>query len=417
VLMESTIEVDHISKKFSYNMKSALKYGARDIIKAALGITGESNGLRPGEFWAVRNATFDLKPGECLGLMGLNGSGKSTLLKMLNGIYLPDDGEIRVLGRVGALIELGAGFHPNLTGRQNIYTKGALMGLHKQEIDSIFDNIVDFADIGKFIDSPVKIYSSGMYVRLGFSVAINIRPDILLVDEVLAVGDFKFRQKCLEKINELRHKMAVILVSHNINDIILFCNRAIVLEKGKISYEGPPKEAAAFYLDEIESKAKKRQAHKKEIKEEKSIKASFAGEIFHNKEKITDIAVKWVDDSCNEISSIKPRQYLALDITFKTLVVPNRLVIGVPIWTIKGDYVTGISTDMTDQQILVGPEGRVTARLVFDKHIFNPGKYIAVTAIHDRTEYLYRNVTKEFEILPTQRHFGFVTAEHRWEFN
>ncbi len=410
------LEIEGVSKKFSYSMRSALKYGSKDLIRNAFGLSVNSKELRPGEFWALKDVSLDLKSGESVGLIGLNGSGKSTLLKMINGIYLPDEGEIRYLGKVGALIELGAGFHPSLTGRQNIYSKGALMGLSKNEIDAILDDIINFADIGKFIDSPVKNYSSGMHVRLGFSVAVNIRPDILLVDEVLAVGDFKFQQKCLEKINELKSKMSVMFVSHSMNNIILFCDKAIVLNKGKVTYQGSPKDAVEFYLEEIEAKAKKQQIQKREVKQEKRVKASFCGEIFHNEKKISDVLHKWVDKNGNEVASIKTGQYLALEISFKLLFKPINLIIGIPVWTINGDYVTGISTDMTNQDIRIGKDGSVHVKLIFNKHIFNPGKYIAVTSIHDRNEFVYRNICNEFEIIPTQRHYGFVTADHQWEF-
>lgn len=409
-------EVDKISKKFSHNMKSALKYGANDMFKAALGIATNQSALRPGEFWAVKDVSFDLKPGEGLGLVGLNGSGKSTILKMLNGIYLPNEGEIRLNGKMGALIEIASGFHPNLTGKQNIYHKGALMGLKKEMIDELFDSIVDFADIGKFIDSPVKMYSSGMHVRLGFSVAVNISPDILLVDEVLAVGDFRFRQKCLDKINELRSKMSVILVSHNMNDIILFCNKAIVIDKGKVGFDGTPKDAAKFYFEEVEAKAKKKIIHKKEMKQKKAVRASFAGQVFHNSEKINNVNCHWADADDNQITAVKTSQHLALKFSFNLLYKPKNLIIGVPIWTKDGDYVTAVSTDIYDQKIDIKNDNYIEGKLIFDRNIFNPADYISVLSIFDRNECIYRELNEGFKIIPSHRHFGFVTAEHRWEF-
>ncbi len=179
-------------------------YGFRDILRDTAGLHPKSDRLRRKEFWAVDDVSFELRKGETLGIIGPNGAGKTTLLKMLNGIVLPDKGSLRIKGRVGALIQVGAGFHPQLTGRENIYINGAILGMGKREIDKKFDAIVEFADIGDFLDTPVKHYSSGMFVRLGFAVAVHCEPEILLVDEVLAVGDTGFQTKCFNKIGELK---------------------------------------------------------------------------------------------------------------------------------------------------------------------------------------------------------------------
>ncbi|GAI09374.1 unnamed protein product, partial [marine sediment metagenome] len=193
--------------------------------------------MRRKEFWAVDDVSFELKKGETLGLIGPNGAGKTTILKMLNGIILPDRGSIRMKGRVGALIQIGAGFHPQLTGRENIYINGSILGMSKREIDKKFDAIVEFADIGDFLDSPVKHYSSGMFVRLGFAVAVHCEPDILLVDEVLAVGDEGFQTKCFNKIGELKKNgTTAILVSHNMHIVSTFTQKVILLNNAKPKY-------------------------------------------------------------------------------------------------------------------------------------------------------------------------------------
>jgi lipopolysaccharide transport system ATP-binding protein len=188
--------------------------------------------LRDGEFYAVRDVSFELRRGECLGLIGHNGAGKTTLLKILNGLIKPDRGRIEMNGRVGALIALGAGFNPILTGRENIYINGSVLGLSKKEIDEKIDEIIEFAEIGDFIDMPVQNYSSGMSVRLGFSIASSLRPDILLLDEVLAVGDIRFVVKCLNRLRDIASDSAVILVSHNMQSISGFCSRVVMLERG-----------------------------------------------------------------------------------------------------------------------------------------------------------------------------------------
>jgi lipopolysaccharide transport system ATP-binding protein len=212
-------------------------YGFRDILRDTAGLRPKSDRLRRKEFWAVDDVSFELKKGETLGLIGPNGAGKTTILKMLNGIVLPDKGRVKIKGRVGALIQIGAGFHPQLTGRENIYINGAILGMGKREIDKKFDTIVEFADIGDFLETPVKHYSSGMFVRLGFAVAVHCEPDILLVDEVLAVGDEGFQNKCFNKIGELRKNgTTTILVSHNMHVVSTFTERVIFLNNAKGKY-------------------------------------------------------------------------------------------------------------------------------------------------------------------------------------
>ncbi|GHB37244.1 ABC transporter ATP-binding protein [Mongoliitalea lutea] len=229
---EVLIKVEGVSKKFCKDLKTSLWYGVKDLV---FGIKGHNSDgeLRPKEFWAVRDINFELRRGECLGLIGHNGAGKSTLLKILNGLINPDAGTVTMRGRVGALIELGAGFNPILTGRENIYNNGAVLGFTRKEIDSKVDAIIDFAEIRDFIDMPVQNYSSGMKVRLGFAVAAQMEPDILIIDEVLAVGDVGFRFKCLNAIGELMKNSAVIFVSHSMPMIYRVCNEVMLMKAGK----------------------------------------------------------------------------------------------------------------------------------------------------------------------------------------
>jgi lipopolysaccharide transport system ATP-binding protein len=215
-------------------------------------VAARDEDLREGEFYAVRDVSFELRRGECLGLIGHNGAGKTTLLKMLNGLIKPDTGRIEMNGRVGALIALGAGFNPILTGRENIYINGSVLGLSKKEIDEKIEEIIDFAEIGEFIDAPVQNYSSGMQVRLGFSVASSLSPDILILDEVLAVGDIGFVIKCLNRVRNMTAKAAVVLVSHNMQFISSFCSRVIFMERGKTRLDTEqPAEAIGRYYEMI----------------------------------------------------------------------------------------------------------------------------------------------------------------------
>jgi lipopolysaccharide transport system ATP-binding protein len=201
-------------------------------------------------FWALKNISFEIKTGEVVGIIGRNGAGKTTLLKVLSRITEPTVGLAEVHGRVGSLLEVGTGFHPELTGRENIYLNGAILGMKKAEIDRKFDDIVAFAEVGKFLDTPVKRYSSGMYIRLAFAVAANLEPDILLVDEVLAVGDAVFQKKCLGKMDEVaKGGRTVLFVSHNMEAVLNLCENCFVLNDGALVFQGPTEEALKFYLD------------------------------------------------------------------------------------------------------------------------------------------------------------------------
>jgi lipopolysaccharide transport system ATP-binding protein len=233
---EVVVSVKNVSKKFCKTLKRSMAYGIIDLSKNLVGLKPDSNELRKDEFWALHDINLELRKGDVLGLIGVNGSGKTTLLRLLAGIFPPDKGEIMAKGRIGALIAVGAGFHPHMTGRENIYLNGTILGMSRDEIDSKFQEIVDFSAIGDFLDAPVSTYSSGMRVRLGFSIAVHIKPDILLIDEVLAVGDLNFTMKCFNAIDRIISNTAVIYVSHNISQVQRICNKILVMEKGKIVY-------------------------------------------------------------------------------------------------------------------------------------------------------------------------------------
>jgi len=243
------ISVRDIGKCYRRN-KTMTHDSVRDIIQDGVANLLSGGKAKPTkeDFWALSGANFDIKRGENVGIIGLNGAGKSTLLKVLSRIVTPTTGEARIYGRLGALLEVGTGFHAELTGRENTFLYGSILGMTRKEVEAKFDAIIDFSEIGEFIDTPVKRYSSGMYVRLAFAVAAHLDPDILLLDEVLSVGDFAFQRKCMNFARSLEQKGSTILfVSHNMFSIKSMCERVIYLKKGKIVYDGPTDEGLAMY--------------------------------------------------------------------------------------------------------------------------------------------------------------------------
>jgi ABC-type polysaccharide/polyol phosphate transport system ATPase subunit len=253
-MSEHVVEFDHVYKKFARGEQHGT---LRDLIAASFGKlfrgkTADPAQLKGQEFWAVKDLSFNLKKGESMGIIGPNGSGKSTTLKLLSGILRPERGSYKVEGRLSALIEVGAGFHPDLTGRENVFLNGSILGMTRKEVQAKFADIVDFAGVGEFIDTPVKRYSSGMAVRLGFAVAAFIEPDVLLVDEVLAVGDTEFRNRCHNRMLQMLNKgVTMILVSHNLAEVRNLCEKTIMLWKGEKVVEGPTQKVVEEYHNRV----------------------------------------------------------------------------------------------------------------------------------------------------------------------
>ncbi|PPF60984.1 ABC transporter ATP-binding protein [Clavibacter michiganensis] len=240
------VQVNDVSKRFILRKEKSLK---ERIVNA-----GRSSRFKE-DFWALRNVSLEIESGTTIGLIGSNGSGKSTLLKAIGGILEPTSGSVRRRGRLAALLELGAGFHPDLTGRENVYLNASILGLSRKQTDFFFDDIVEFSGIENFIDTQVKFYSSGMYVRLAFAVAIHVDPDLLLVDEVLAVGDEAFQRKCLDKIRSFQAEgRTIVLVTHSLGQVAELCDRAVLLNAGSIVFDGDTQKATAKFRDILEDR-------------------------------------------------------------------------------------------------------------------------------------------------------------------
>jgi ABC-type polysaccharide/polyol phosphate transport system ATPase subunit len=246
------ITFEHVWKRFCRTERHT---SLRDLIPALVSraVRGEHE-LKRDEFWALKDVTLDARRGEALGIIGPNGAGKSTVLKLLTKILRPTEGRCELRGRVGALIEVSAGFHPDLTGRENVYLQGAIMGMKRAEIDRKFDAIVDFAGIPEFLETPVRRYSSGMNARLGFAIAAHLEPEVLIVDEVLSVGDFAFQQRAYERLQEMvQHDVTTIIVSHQLERIASLCKRAVLLRGGEVAHSGPAPETIAAYVSDSTS--------------------------------------------------------------------------------------------------------------------------------------------------------------------
>lgn len=391
---DTAIKVDHVSKKYCKSLKSSMLYGMSDIVRNSLGLGSHSERLRNGEFWAVDDISFELKKGETLGIIGSNGSGKTTLLKMLNGIFWPDRGKITIKGKVGGLIEVGAGFHPLLTGRENIYLNGAILGLDKKEIDKKFNDIVAFADIGDFLDSPVKTYSSGMYVRLGFAVAVHCEPDILLVDEVLAVGDGAFRNKCFQRLNEIKREknVAIVFVSHELFTVEKFCDNCILINHGIIKSMGETKKVIQDYQYIITQSI------------QKGIVNVTSDSIYCTKDvEITNL--KFLDNNSKQTTDFSFGENLCIRVEYKTQHSINEPIFQISLFNADGIKISTFGTHLDEIKTnSIQGEGHIDCW--FDNIPILPDKFYVNVSIYDKNHLIrhdyWRGIEKNsyFQVRP-----------------
>lgn len=373
------IKVENLNKKFCRNLKRSMLYGFFDIMKNMLGIRYDSGKLRRDEFWALQDVNFELKEGEVLGIIGVNGSGKSTLLRLLNGIYPPDKGKIAVRGKIGALIAVGAGFHPHMTGRENIYLNGTILGMTKKEIEEKFQEIIDFADIGEFLDAPVSTYSSGMSVRLGFSIAIHCDPDILLIDEILSVGDLSFRNKSLRRMSEFREKAnGVVFISHNLEQVRMLCDRVIILNKGVIAYEGPTHEGCVKY-EEMNRKIRLESLKTEGLVDDKKFKNRISS---GEEMEIVDFGILNVDNQ--KVDKIDLNEPLNIFCEFETKKYIDELVFSVSILNDKHDSCIWVmNNDNNKANFRDIQKGKHRLMVSISQHHLAPGIYIPNVAIRN----------------------------------
>jgi lipopolysaccharide transport system ATP-binding protein len=333
----AVIRFENVSKRFAM-----ARSRPRSFQELLLGVAKGQLRSPSESFWALRDVDFDVARGETVGLVGPNGVGKSTILKLISRIIEPTSGEIRVDGRVGGLLELGAGFHHDLTGRENVYLNGSILGLDREEINRKFDKIVSFAELERFIDVPVKHYSSGMYLRLGFSVAIHTNPDILLVDEVLAVGDAAFQRKCIDKIHSMQSEgVTIILVSHDLNTIQDLCDTSIWLEEGRVAGIGPSERVVAEYLAAVREESARGLRN--------SGASSSASRWGNRKVEIT--AVELLDASGEPRVMFTTGEPLVARIHYRAAERVEGPIFGIALYRNDGTHLTGPNTRFSDYEI------------------------------------------------------------------
>jgi lipopolysaccharide transport system ATP-binding protein len=377
--MTTSISVKNLGKRYRIGAaQTKFHYGMlRDVLvdsltapirfaKSLAGGSGNGSSPKNNNFiWALKDVSFDLEEGKVLGIVGRNGAGKSTLLKILSRVTEPTEGTVSVRGRVGSLLEVGTGFHPELTGRENIYMNGAILGMKRAEIDKKFDEMVEFSEVAQFIDTPVKRYSSGMYLRLAFAVAAHLEPEILVVDEVLAVGDAEFQRKCLGKMSDVAQQgRTVLFVSHNMSAILRLTQEAIVLKKGQLIKRAPTPEAVDFYLSSGQAESGER--------------VWEAEEVPVNSAPFKPIALRLKDKTGKVVDTVRSTEPVTVEWEYQLEAPLTGLRVGMYLSTMRGEYVfTAFDTDDAEQYEQFGARqsGRYISRCSIPADFFNEGRY------------------------------------------
>ena len=420
--MESVIKIENVTKKFKL-------YSDRPLSIKENIVRGMKNTYK--EFYALNDVSFEVKKGSTIGLIGKNGSGKSTLLKMINRTMFPDKGKITINGKIASLIELGAGFHPELSGRENIYNNATIFGFSKEEIDKRLPEIIEFSELEEFIDNTLRTYSSGMYARLAFSVAIHVDADILLVDEILGVGDINFQSKCANKIYEMkRNGTTIILVTHDMSTIDRLCDYAVWLDHGKKIAEGSPKEIQNAYLkymaEEQEERQKLEETKEKMKEEEKDTevekedvrkKITHLGEHFGNGNVIFT-SCKLLDEKGVDRGSFNTGQKIKLQTEYLCQVDPKNLQvnIGFEISNTQGIYIYGTNTSREGyKKIKLQKKGIIEVELEDLKLL--PGDYnigIAIADLEEKASYDHYRSIAQFKIYSNIHDVGLVRLGHKF---
>lgn len=407
---ENSIELVNVKKKFKIyadkgnSMKDKMLFWKRNQYE---------------DHWVLDDISFSIKKGEAVGLIGSNGCGKSTTLKLINKIMYPTDGKVKVNGRVSSLLELGAGFHPDMTGRENIYTNASIFGMTKKEIEEKIDDIIAFSELDEYIDNPVRTYSSGMYMRLGFSVAINVRADILLIDEILAVGDMSFQKKCFKRLKEIKNAgTTIVIVSHALGQIEQICDRCIWIDHGKISKIGKPMEVHAEYLKELEKRSQRRMQALKGEAGSGNDQNTFCGRevIRSGSGKLFFTGVELFDREGNRESVFQTGEYMRVEYTFTAAKEIHKAEFAVRIYGEDDTHYYG-STSLIEASCTEEIQGKSRFIIEFDKLELLEGDFMLdVDALDENGEVLDRiHDTIRFCIQNTTGRTGICNMSSKWK--
>jgi lipopolysaccharide transport system ATP-binding protein len=364
------IRVQDLGKQYRIGLSPTRYRTLRETLVESINIPARlkrrNNGEELGKIWALKDISFDVKKGQVLGVIGRNGAGKSTLLKILSRVTEPSEGFAEIRGQVGSLLEVGTGFHPELTGRENIYLNGAILGMNRTEIDTKFDQIVSFAEVEQFIETPVKRYSSGMYLRLAFAVAAHLEPDILVVDEVLAVGDAEFQRRCLGKMSDVaKQGRTVLFVSHNMSAVLRLTEEAILLDKGKMVMRGSTQETVDFYMSTGYAQTGKRIWETDEIPESAS--------------PFLPVELRLCNQKGRTVDTIRSTEPITINVKYELKAPITGLRVGLYLMTTRGEYVfTSFDTDQPEmyERFSVRPAGIYTSSCTLPANFLNEGRYV-----------------------------------------
>jgi lipopolysaccharide transport system ATP-binding protein len=398
----SVVRFEHVSKRFTLRHERP-----RSFQEIFLKLTQMKRSPSKEEYWALTDVSFEIPPGEMVGIIGPNGAGKSTILKLISRIIEPTSGDIEIRGRIGALLELGAGFHADLTGRENIYLNGSILGFGRAEMDLIYDEIVEFSELEHFIDIPVRHYSSGMYMRLGFSIAIHVQPETLLVDEVLAVGDQAFQLRCLQRINEMKQQgVTIILVSHSLDRVRQMCDRAIWLDGGQIQAEGAADQVIEKYVDKVTADSEDAQQEA----ESSWRRGSHEAEV---------VRVQFLDGQGQERETFETGETFIARMYYTAHQRIERPVFGVALHEEGGFHVIGPNTGLADYRIQA-IEGDGYVDFIIPQLPLLQGTYRFSLAVHDQEgkhSYDYHHQAYTFCVeqpAEIQERFGSIYIPSEW---
>ncbi len=403
-MSDALVTAQGLWKKFPRTQRATRRYARRALWSRLVGRADDA--LQAEEFWALSDFSLTLQRGEAVGIIGLNGSGKSTTLSLIAGYLQPDRGACITSGKVAAFINLSSGLNMNLSGLDNIFLKGALDGRSRAEMRSALGDITEFSGLGDFLQSPVGKYSTGMKMRLAFSIAIHTQPDILLVDEVLSVGDFEFRQRCMERMQELRREAAVVLVTHSMNDVSRFCDRALVLDTGKMLFDGDVGDAIQLYKNAEQALTTG------------GVSTSHIEQEYENTDALHVEAAELTTQAEDPEAVLDAFDGFELRLRLVARRPVRNLVVGVPIKRHNGDMITAVSSEGHCEQLSLEAGDRVDMHLSVEHLGLNPGRYSIVVGIVDGPEFLYRKVLQIVRIRSSGlQTWGNYTPSAAWQAN